>query len=367
MSGTQTSDRGILIAEYTLGLLNLQETSQAQALLGEDGQAAIAALQWENSFLDLVDLLPPVDPGPQSLRQLQATLGHAPVPAPAPAASTRTGAQRFAPLHGGGAKIEPSLSPSPSPSPPAARAPDPAKPEYETLTVAAALRTREKPIENHQAPAQAVPAAASARPPRVKAADAGAAAQPRNHAPAAAKAGNIWLWRIASLVFALIALTLSLMPAKPVAPPVTVVELAPTRAAIMQAPGQSSTPGWVVTVDPQGNVLMNPQVRSDIPADASVQLWTHNKNMPQPRSLGLIDPNQPVTVPANLMGEISPDQIFEMTQEPAGGAPSASPTGPILFIGRIVTFGRPALAAPGGGPGTGPGPATGPNQPAANP
>ncbi len=329
MSGTQTSDRSILIAEYTLGLLNLQETSQAQALLGQDGQAAVAALQWENSFLDLVDLLPPVDPGPQALRQLQATLGHAPIPA----TSTQAGAQRFAP------------------------APDPAKPEYETLTVAAALRTREKPIESHQA--HAVPAAASAAPPRIKVTDAGAEAQPRKHAPAAAKAGNIWLWRIASLVFALIALTLALMPAKPAAPPVTVVEIAPTRAAIMQAPGQSSTPGWVVTIDPQGNVLLNPQVRSDIPADASVQLWTHNKNMPQPRSLGLIDPNQPVTVPASLIGEISPDQIFEMTQEPAGGAPNASPTGPILFIGRIVTFGRPALAAPGDGPGL--------NQPAANP
>src|SRR3546814_6561181 len=89
------------------------------------------------------------------------------------------------------------------------------------------------------------------------------------------------------------------------------------------APGQSSTPAWIVTVDPQHNVLMSPKVRSDIPADASVQLWTHSKSMPAPRSLGLIDPNQPITVPATLMGTISPDQIFEMTLEPKGGSPTA--------------------------------------------
>jgi len=167
------------------------------------------------------------------------------------------------------------------------------------------------------------------------------AGHPAARAGAASRGGNIWAWRIASVVFAVIALALALMPAKPAEPPVTIVQVAPTQAAILQAPGQSSTPGWVVTVDPQRNVLMQPRVRSDIAPDSSVQLWTHNKSLPQPRSLGLIDPNQPVTVPAALMGDLAPDQIFEMTLEPAGGSPNGSPTGPILFIGRTVTFGAP--------------------------
>ena len=167
------------------------------------------------------------------------------------------------------------------------------------------------------------------------------AGHPAARAGAASRGGNIWAWRIASVVFAAIALALALMPAKPAEPPVTIVQVAPTQAAILQAPGQSSTPGWVVTVDPQRNVLMQPRVRSDIAPDSSVQLWTHNKSLPQPRSLGLIDPNQPVTVPAALMGDLAPDQIFEMTLEPAGGSPNGSPTGPILFIGRTVTFGAP--------------------------
>nr|WP_245152414.1 anti-sigma factor [Allopusillimonas soli] len=154
--------------------------------------------------------------------------------------------------------------------------------------------------------------------------------------------GSVWLWRVTTLVFAAIALALALLPSQPAKPPINVVKVAPTRAAILQAPGQSSTPGWIVTFDPQGNVRMAPQVHSDVPADSSVQLWTHNETLPQPRSLGLIDPNEPVTIPANLMGQPGKSQFFEMTLEPQGG--SASPSGPVLFIGRVVTFGQAAQA-----------------------
>lgn len=154
-------------------------------------------------------------------------------------------------------------------------------------------------------------------------------------------AGNIWVWRAATVVFAGIALVLALIPSRPAQPPINIVKVAPTQAAILQAPGQTSTPGWVVTFDQQGNALMEPRVRSDIPADASVQLWTRSASMPQARSLGLVDPNLPVTVPASLMGPLGEDQLFEMTLEPEGGSPDASPSGPILFIGQVVTFGTP--------------------------
>ncbi len=332
MTTAQIPNPGILIAEYTLGLLNLQETAQAQALLGRDSQAAIAALKWENRFLELVDLLPPVHPGPQTLQQLQAALGHAPVPLKHPAPSA--------------AAVEKAAPPRPD-----TREHVPIKSEHDMLTVAAALRTREKNTAIPQSEIATEAAAPRAHVPAAKPEDQSEAkTSPQDQqAPAQLVKNNVWVWRLASLVFALIALTLALMPAKPSVPPVTVVEVAPTRAAIMQAPGLSSTPAWIVTINPKGDVLLDPQVRSDIPADASVQLWTHNKDMPQPRSLGLIDPNQPVTVPASLMGEISPDQIFEMTQEPAGGSATASPSGPILFIGRIVTFGKPAALAPPAG------------------
>ncbi|PLC52600.1 hypothetical protein CR155_17580 [Pollutimonas nitritireducens] len=347
-SSPTTYDREILIAEYTLGLLNSQESSQAQQLLGEDIQAAAVALKWESHFLELVDLLAPVHPGPQSLQRLQATLGHSTTKRPANPATPATipaAIRKVAPI---------AQPPIRAPERTAASA---QKSEQEApLTVATVLRTREKPLESPQnrasVPATEKKTAASASHTKAptgspkKAMKPEPTVKPVSEPVAKPKKGNIWFWRIASGIFASIAIVLGLMPNEPAAPPITVVEVAATRAAIMQAPGQSSTPGWVVTIDPQGNVLMNPQVRSDVPADASVQLWTYNKTMTQPRSLGLIDVNQPVTVPATLMGEIGPDQLFEMTQEPAGGSPTASPSGPILFIGRVVTFGRSAVNPP---------------------
>ncbi len=319
MSSLQTSERDILIAEYTLGLLNHEETSKAQRILSDDPLAAVTALRWEHNFLALVDLLPPVEPKPESLVRLKTTLGHDSSPPVTPPA--------FA---------IPQSSHNPAHRPASTPMAQAKTTEHESLSVAAALRRPENTAKASVSEPARAPQLQTTSPPPIT--------PPLEKAPQTQsphEKGNIWLWRGASLLLALIAITLGLMPAKPVEPAITVVQVAPTRAAILQAPGQSSTPGWVVTIDPQGNVLMAPQVRIDIPASSSVQLWTSSKNLPQPRSLGLIDPNQSVTVPASLMGEISADQLFEMTQEPAGGSPTASPSGPILFIGRIVTFGKP--------------------------
>lgn len=423
-------DHHVLLAEYTLGLLDGQETAEAHALLGQDTEAVKTALNWENNLLELVDLLPPVHPSWQVLQRIQSDLGHQPAPAPSSLyrkpASNGTSA---AALHDGRAAdaSEAAQRPTkPASSASAGLSGEPIQPRTVTHTEPYFSAPPERPstadVSNEATPqtattipasrgasttpapatdtAQSSPASApsfassptvdgpssspsatsvtaGARPspssPAAEAADSTAhvmgerdarrvervaSEKPRKekqktaavheeaHKGGRAVSGNIWVWRSATLVFGLIALALALIPSEPVKPPVTVVQVAPTQAAILQAPGQSSTPGWIVTIDAQRNVLLNPQVRTDIPSDAAVQLWTRSKTMPQPRSLGLIDPNQPVTVPAALMGDMSPDQLFEMTQEPAGGSPTASPSGPVLFIGRLVTFGKPVPAPP---------------------
>ncbi|NGM87935.1 hypothetical protein G5B35_11525 [Parapusillimonas sp. SGNA-6] len=400
-------DHQVLLAEYTLGLLDGQETAEAHALLGRDTEAVKTALNWENNLLELVDLLTPVRPSWQVLQRIQSDLGHQPTPAPSslyrkpasnddtPAVPIPEPAMRQAPH--APARQNPGTEPASAGGSPKRQAPVHAEPYFSALpdvATATALPGSEPARsdaygdrQRHDAPAATNQGAASI-PPAPSAADVatGLGTTPpaaeaslhimgerdprrtghatpekpvkeKKHKPAdvgttrksvRSVTGNIWLWRGATLVFGLSALVLAILPSAPAKPPVTVVEVAPTQAAILQAPGQSSTPGWVVTIDAQQNVLLSPQVRTDIPSDAAVQLWTRSKTMPQPRSLGLIDPNQPVTVPAALMGELSPDQIFEMTQEPAGGSPTANPSGPVLFIGRLVTFGKPAaVESPG--------------------
>lgn len=143
-------------------------------------------------------------------------------------------------------------------------------------------------------------------------------------------------WTFVVLAIALIALIIwAFMPK---APTIQMVQMSPRAGAVLQAPGQSSTPGWIVSVDPEGHVLFTPQVRTELRPDEQVQLWTQRPNSTEMQSLGLIDPNQPVTVPAELIGEVQIGQIFEMTTEPKQG--SSEPTGPVLFIGRIVKFGE---------------------------
>ncbi|NYT57865.1 anti-sigma factor [Alcaligenaceae bacterium] len=343
---TSSTQHATLLAEYTLGLLNTSETAQAHALLGSDQNAVSVALAWEQSLLELTDLLAPVDPSPLLLQRIQSSLGHDTMPTPAslyrkpdndsrperanPASQTRADPTVPAAPVASAASVsslrtEPSFKPEPVSQ-------TSAPIETQANGSAPGMQVHAQPPASE--PEQSV--GTDALPPPIDA---------RGTTHTRVKHGNIWLWRCATLVFALIALALALIPSEPIPPPINIVQVAPTQAAILQAPGQSSTPAWVVTVDPHNNILMSPKVRSDIPADASVQLWTHNKSLPVARSLGLIDPNQPVAIPASLMGSIGADQIFEMTLEPQGGSPTASPSGPILFIGRIVTFGAPAPKA----------------------
>src|SRR5690606_18639468 len=156
--------------------------------------------------------------------------------------------------------------------------------------------------------------------------------------------GSVWFWRTLCAILVLIMLVLALRLNKLQAIAVAAAqreaaELAapPTvQLAILQAPGQTSTPGWRVTLDAQHNLLLTPLVHSEIPSDASVQLWTSNDIETLPRSLGLIDPNQAVLVPAATLGAIQPGQLFEMTLEEQGGSASGAPKGAILFIGRMI-------------------------------
>ncbi len=333
----------ILLAEYTLGLLNTNETAQAHALLANEQDAARTALAWEESLLELTDLLAPVDPSPLLLQRIQSSLGHDVMPTPAslyrkPDSDSRP-APESAAIHTQTTPVIPEPAAAPvstgTPSVPTTRtnaAPTPPLSSSDTITTP---DTQPEDDATQSEPELHISVEPSER--RVSS----QASRGKR-----AKQGNIWFWRCATVVFALLALALALIPSEPVPPPINIVQVAPTQAAILQAPGSSSTPAWVVTVDPNNNILMSPKVRSDIPSDASVQLWTYNKTIPEARSLGLIDPNQPVTVPVSLMGSIGPDQIFEMTLEPKGGSPTASPSGPILFIGRMVTFGAPAQAEP---------------------
>ncbi|MBP6018131.1 MAG: anti-sigma factor [Burkholderiaceae bacterium] len=332
-----TTDRTMLIAEYTLGLLTPTETAQAQRLLGSDPQAVVDALKWEQAFLELTDRLAPAQLSDSLWEEIAQALGMdataiAAYPLPlrpeqtaidnSPPVDLQQAAPSIAPTVAAVAPaiLTPATAPqvatpfaSPTPTVPAANASEPAPAPIASPQVSS------KPSKRQQA---------NTKKPADQTASTGWRLQPKHIGLAAG-------------LLAIAILASRLIPGTPAVPPITILEVAPTLAAILQAPGHSSTPGWVVTMTPHGDVLLHPRVQTETPDQTSVQLWTYSLGLPEPRSLGLIDPNLPVTVPASLMGAIASDQIFEMTQEPEGGSASAGPSGPVLFIGQVVTFGLP--------------------------
>jgi anti-sigma-K factor RskA len=92
-------------------------------------------------------------------------------------------------------------------------------------------------------------------------------------------------------------------------------------------------PGAVVNAFADGRVEMIPLTDINVPPGRALEIWTLWDRNVGPRSVGLID--RPRTVRLNLdkLPPTGPDQLFEITLEPAGGSPIGRPTGPILYKG----------------------------------
>lgn len=77
---------------------------------------------------------------------------------------------------------------------------------------------------------------------------------------------------------------------------------------------------------------LNPR---SIPEGRAAQLWALPQGATAPTSLGLIPTEGRFTVsPGTIRPE--PGMLIEITLEPPGGSPTGRPTGPILFIGRLL-------------------------------
>ncbi|MGI3129031.1 anti-sigma factor [Halopseudomonas pachastrellae] len=141
---------------------------------------------------------------------------------------------------------------------------------------------------------------------------------------------SLGLWRLTSAGLALLVL-LSWLPGV-----LRDAPAGPSYTAVLQVPGESAKPGWVITVDGEGTLTLDALVADQIPPDRSVQFWTLIDPKEGPRSLGLIEPGKAVTLSAEQIGAVQAGQLFELTLEPEGGSPLNRPTGPVLYIGRAV-------------------------------
>jgi len=157
---------------------------------------------------------------------------------------------------------------------------------------------------------------------------------PRRRPVPAAKAGwwnSLDLWRgLAGAGFAAAAIMASVLVTRqdmqPASPQYMVVLVAP----------QDKAPGWVIQASNPQRLSLIPLGQATVPQDRSLQFWTKGENWSGPVSLGLVKPGQTLQIPLDKLPPLQPNQLFELTLEPAAGSPINRPTGPIQFIGRAV-------------------------------
>lgn len=167
---------------------------------------------------------------------------------------------------------------------------------------------------------------------------AAATAAARTHAPADARPrplAGLWdslsFWRGAGLVAAMGALLLGLG----LAGALRQAARAPVLITVLLTDGNQ--PGAVVNTFADGRSELLPLTDIPVPAGRALQIWTLWDRARGPVPVGLIDAARRTPLSLDNLPRPTPDQLFEITLEPAGGSPTGRPTGPILMKGTAST------------------------------
>lgn len=139
--------------------------------------------------------------------------------------------------------------------------------------------------------------------------------------------GSLSLWRTMAAAGVVASLLLATVVAlRPDSRPAYTVVLA----------AQDRTPGWIVDISAGGDLRLTPLIDTAVRSNQALQFWTLRDPAQGPISLGLVPPDRTTLIPAARLPAIGPNQLFELTLEPATGSPIGRPTGPVLYIGRTV-------------------------------
>jgi anti-sigma-K factor RskA len=148
-------------------------------------------------------------------------------------------------------------------------------------------------------------------------------------------------WRgVAGAVSALAAALLLFVALREFAPDVVpggAPERPPGRfVAVLQQ--SASAPAFLLTVDMESRSYTVRRVGAAPEPGRSYELWLVSDRFPQPRSLGVIGAGDFTVRPAlaTYEPEVINQATYAVSLEPEGGSPSGVPTGPVLFVGKLV-------------------------------
>lgn len=344
----------LAIAQYTLGTLQDLEEQNTRELISKNDDAVQQALHWETVLLALADRLTPVVPDAVTYGRIQKTLGLPRIDpdiqplarpeTPPSAVSVTTTAPGVS-----SARTDTSVSS--------------ASPRGAGQTIAATGKVPAAARGNTAAQSSGVSTAANAaNAPASTAATSsgaasGAAAGAIKTAKQATTAQNSTRQKPRSrplMAFAalLVGAALGYVAANPgivvpASPPEPAVPAAPRQPetlfiAILQPPGSTSTPGWVVTRQPGNTLQLEPLINSDTATGKGLALWTRAPAQAEATFLGWLNDGAKnnVALPANTM--LADNQLFEITLEETSRSSNAQPDGTVLFIGQAVITTLPA-------------------------
>ncbi len=104
--------------------------------------------------------------------------------------------------------------------------------------------------------------------------------------------------------------------------------------------GSAGQPNFVASVTATGNTLVIVPAALLTNDPRSFELWLIPTGETRPRSLGLIQPGQPIRldIPSDLAGRVTPDATLAVSLEPPGGSPTGLPTGPVIAVGKLANL-----------------------------
>jgi anti-sigma-K factor RskA len=107
--------------------------------------------------------------------------------------------------------------------------------------------------------------------------------------------------------------------------------------AILQK--DAASPAFEVTVDLDRQEFSVRPIAATAPPGNSYELWLIEARLGAPRSLGVIgDPRRVASLAGYDRGVVK-DATYAVTVEPPGGSPNGKPSGPPVFVGKLIPVG----------------------------
>ena len=284
---TDDDDQDALAAEYVLGTLDPDERGQAQALMAVDAVFAASVRAWERRLGELYAMVDPVEPPAQLWDAIDAR---------------RTGIAPSAAIR---------LPELPQPKS------EPREPTPEHRAAVIYLTGRIDRWRNLAAGAGALAAALLVF------------VAVRELVPGASPPSVV--------------VQAPPMPPVAVTPPPPPPQAAPARhVAVLQR--DAGAPAFLLTVDIESRTLTVRRVAAERDPKRDYELWLVHAQFAGPRSLGLIGADEFTIRPAleSYDPQVINSATYAVSLEPEGGSPTGTPTGPVLFTGRLIEAAPPA-------------------------